>query len=217
MPLAEEYRRLGRRDEAAEVLETTLKAQPRHTAVQVALGRCRLEVGDPQGALDVLRDVLERDPLQLVANQLVIESLIEAGQAGTAGQRLHHYQALNARDQNDSTRATSPLKLAPGAVYIDTTSLGVDEVVARVLALVDDDCELVPIVTCCGECKPAPPFESVPRSAIDTLLLETEERCLRDDRPCPVCARPPRGCTASPRCAQGTCTFTATGCDFPNT
>ena len=98
MPLAEEYRRLGRRDEAAEVLETTLKAQPRHTAVQVALGRCRLEVGDPQGALDVLRDVLERDPLQLVANQLVIESLIEAGQAGTAGQRLHHYQALNARD-----------------------------------------------------------------------------------------------------------------------
>lgn len=82
---------------------------------------------------------------------------------------------------------------------------------------VDDDCELVPIVTCCGECKPAPPFESVPRSAIDTLLLETEERCLRDDRPCPVCARPPRGCTAAPRCAQGTCTFTATGCDFPNT
>ncbi len=47
-------------------------------------------------------------------------------------------EALNARDQNDSTRATSPLKLAPGAVYIDTTSLGVDEVVARVLALVDE-------------------------------------------------------------------------------
>lgn len=46
-------------------------------------------------------------------------------------------EALKARDQNDSTRATSPLRLAPGAVYIDTTALGVDEVVTRVLDLVD--------------------------------------------------------------------------------
>ena len=47
-------------------------------------------------------------------------------------------EALNARDRNDSTRPTSPLTLAPGAVYIDTTQLGVDDVVARVLALVNE-------------------------------------------------------------------------------
>ena len=81
---------------------------------------------------------------------------------------------------------------------------------------VDDDCELLPVVTCCGECAPSPPFESVPRAAIDALLLETEERCLRDDRPCPACARPRRGCTASAFCAQGRCRFTTIGCDFPN-
>lgn len=46
-------------------------------------------------------------------------------------------EALNARDQNDSTRAVSPLRLAPGAVLIDTTSLAVEEVVAQVLTLVD--------------------------------------------------------------------------------
>jgi cytidylate kinase len=46
-------------------------------------------------------------------------------------------QALAERDQLDRTRTTSPLTLAPDAVYIDTTALAVDEVVNRVLALVE--------------------------------------------------------------------------------
>jgi cytidylate kinase len=43
--------------------------------------------------------------------------------------------ALEARDRSDRTRAASPLMLAPGAVYIDTTDLPVGDVVDRVMAL----------------------------------------------------------------------------------
>jgi CMP/dCMP kinase len=44
-------------------------------------------------------------------------------------------QAL--RDAQDSTREHSPLRLASGAVELDTTGLGVDEVVAKVVELVE--------------------------------------------------------------------------------
>ena len=45
--------------------------------------------------------------------------------------------ALAARDQSDRTRAASPLALAADAVTIDTTGLPIDEVVSRVLALIE--------------------------------------------------------------------------------
>jgi cytidylate kinase len=44
-------------------------------------------------------------------------------------------QAL--RDAQDSTREHSPLRLAPGAVELDTTGLSVDDVVARIVELVE--------------------------------------------------------------------------------
>jgi cytidylate kinase len=44
-------------------------------------------------------------------------------------------QAL--RDAQDSTREHSPLRLAPGAVELDTTALSVDEVVKQIAALVE--------------------------------------------------------------------------------
>lgn len=43
--------------------------------------------------------------------------------------------ALEARDRSDRTRAVSPLTLAPGAIYIDTTSLPIADVVERVMQL----------------------------------------------------------------------------------
>lgn len=45
--------------------------------------------------------------------------------------------ALAARDQTDRTRTASPLTIPEGAVYVDTTGLSIDAVVARVMALVD--------------------------------------------------------------------------------
>jgi CMP/dCMP kinase len=43
---------------------------------------------------------------------------------------------LLTRDRTDSTRAVAPLTLAPGAVYIDTTTMTIEGVVNRVLAIV---------------------------------------------------------------------------------
>lgn len=43
---------------------------------------------------------------------------------------------LERRDRLDSTRATDPLAQAPDAVVLDSTELGIDEVVARLVELV---------------------------------------------------------------------------------
>jgi cytidylate kinase len=44
---------------------------------------------------------------------------------------------LNRRDRLDASRATDPLRQAPDAVVLDSTELGVDEVVSRLLAMLD--------------------------------------------------------------------------------
>jgi cytidylate kinase len=46
--------------------------------------------------------------------------------------------ALEARDLSDRTRAASPLTCAADAIVIDTTELSIDEVIERVLALVNE-------------------------------------------------------------------------------
>jgi CMP/dCMP kinase len=46
--------------------------------------------------------------------------------------------ALERRDHQDRTRAASPLLAAPDAVRLDTTGVPVDEVVRRVLAIVEE-------------------------------------------------------------------------------
>jgi cytidylate kinase len=47
-------------------------------------------------------------------------------------------EALEMRDRTDRNRTASPLRLATDAAYIDTTTLAVEEVVDRVLALVNE-------------------------------------------------------------------------------
>ena len=53
----------------------------------------------------------------------------QSGQAAVAA-------AIQARDTSDTTRAASPLTLAPDAVRIDTTSMPIDAVVEKVMELV---------------------------------------------------------------------------------
>ena len=45
---------------------------------------------------------------------------------------------IRARDLSDSTRKDSPLTRAEDAVHVDTTALGLDEVVARMMMAVED-------------------------------------------------------------------------------
>ena len=53
-----------------------------------------------------------------------------------SGQLSEVATALAERDKSDSTRAVSPLTVAPDATVLDTTGLPVDTVIERVLALV---------------------------------------------------------------------------------
>jgi cytidylate kinase len=47
-------------------------------------------------------------------------------------------EALEARDLADRTRATSPLARADDAVYVDTTTMTIDEVVEKVMEMVKE-------------------------------------------------------------------------------
>ena len=98
LPLAEEYRRLGRLGEALSVLEAGLAANPNYRSAHVALGRCRLELGDVHGAIDAFEQVLGQDPTQLVANKLLVEAYLRADRPAAAQDRLDMYALLNERD-----------------------------------------------------------------------------------------------------------------------
>jgi hypothetical protein len=80
---------------------------------------------------------------------------------------------------------------------------------------VDADCTLMPAaITCCGECGPVPPFESVTRQELDALLLENETACATRAGLCepPACAALPEGCAARAICRTGRCVTVELGC-----
>ena len=55
----------------------------------------------------------------------------KAGQAAVA-------ESIAARDQSDKTRTASPLTLAPDAVHIDTTHMPIQQVVDKVMSIVQE-------------------------------------------------------------------------------
>ena len=57
----------------------------------------------------------------------------ERARAGAAACRCDE---VRERDERDAGREHSPMVAAPDAVEVDTTGLGIDEVVARIVALV---------------------------------------------------------------------------------
>lgn len=90
-----------------------------------------------------------------------------------------------------------------------------DEVAVEIECEVDDDCGLMPsVMSCCGECDPAPPFEAVVRTAIDARLIELETYCAERTIECepPSCEVVPAGCTARAVCVHGTCRVNESGC-----
>jgi tetratricopeptide (TPR) repeat protein len=98
VPLAEEYRRLGRLSEAITVLEQGMKVAPNYLSARIALGRCRLDLGDAAGACTILEQVLHQDPTQLVASKLLVEAYLRSQRPEQARERLNLYAVLNDRD-----------------------------------------------------------------------------------------------------------------------
>jgi cytidylate kinase len=64
------------------------------------------------------------------------EARVERRQAQTGGSAPAVTGEIAERDRRDSTRSDSPLSQAPDAVYVDSTSLSVEEVEEAVLRLV---------------------------------------------------------------------------------
>lgn len=85
---------------------------------------------------------------------------------------------------------------------------------AAIQCRAQDDCTLLPaVLNCCGECDPVPPFEAVPSTEVDALLIELETRCAEKPRLCePLsCEVAPPGCEAYATCVRGRCEVVQSG------
>jgi cytidylate kinase len=83
----------------------------------------------PQADVKVYLDATAEERARRRANDSA-HSVGQGGQAAVAA-------AIEARDKSDTTLTVSPLYAAEDAEYIDTTGISIDEVVNRVMALVD--------------------------------------------------------------------------------
>jgi tetratricopeptide (TPR) repeat protein len=98
LQLAEEYRHLGRVQDALAVLDKGLREHPGYLSALVAKGRCHLELGEGEAARSVLERVVKQDATQMVANKLLVRAYLETGDPAKARERLDLYSLLNDSD-----------------------------------------------------------------------------------------------------------------------
>lgn len=98
LQLAEEYRHLGRVQDALAVLDKGLQEHPGYLSALVAKGRCHLELSDGESARGVLERVVKQDATQMVANKLLVRAYLETGDPVRARERLDLYSLLNDSD-----------------------------------------------------------------------------------------------------------------------
>jgi tetratricopeptide (TPR) repeat protein len=98
LQLAEEYRHLGRVQDALAVLDKGLEEHPGYLSALVAKGRCHLELADGESARVVLERVVKQDATQMVANKLLVRAYLETGEPVKARERLDLYSLLNDSD-----------------------------------------------------------------------------------------------------------------------
>jgi CMP/dCMP kinase len=120
-----------------------VSAVPEVRARMVALQRAAIEAARQHAGI-----VVEgRDIGSVVWPQAPVKVYLSADAAARAGRRAAEEggsdvgateESLLARDRIDSGRAVSPLVMADGAVHIDTTAYSLDEVIAQVVALVEE-------------------------------------------------------------------------------
>jgi CMP/dCMP kinase len=120
---------------------STVSAKPEVRAVLLgvqrkAARRARLEGGAVVEGRDIGTVVLPDANLKIYLSAEPEErARRRAHQTGREEELDRIREAMKKRDRQDSQRETSPLKPAPDAVILDTTSLDLEGVVARVLEL----------------------------------------------------------------------------------
>ncbi len=120
---------------------------PVSAVIQVRARLLQVQRGAIEGALAGPGIVVEgRDIGSVVWPQAPVKVFLSADPAARAIRRAAEEggsdvettrESLLARDQIDSGRTVSPLVMAEGSVHIDTTAYSLDEVVAQVVALVE--------------------------------------------------------------------------------
>ena len=123
---------------------STVSARPEVRAVLLdvqreAARRASLEGGAVVEGRDIGTVVLPEAELKVYLSAAPEErARRRAHQTGREAELDRIKEAMSQRDRQDSERETSPLKPAPDAVILDTTSLSLEGVVSRVLELVRD-------------------------------------------------------------------------------
>lgn len=101
---------------SAEIeLRNTLQQDPAHRDARALLGKVRLELGNPKGALPELRAALEAGHDRTIIVPLLARALLETGQAKRVLDELAGERMANAGSQAD-------LDLVSGGAYLELTN-----------------------------------------------------------------------------------------------
>lgn len=98
LQLAEEHRRRESLDAAIEVLEESVQNHPRHMSSRVALSRYLVDRERFGPAVEHLLQIVEVDPVHLVANKLLVRSYLGMGRLDEARDKLDIYEMLGEGD-----------------------------------------------------------------------------------------------------------------------
>jgi tetratricopeptide (TPR) repeat protein len=184
LQLAEEYRHLGRTQEALVVLDRGLKEHPGYLSALVAKGRCHIELGEGEAARSVLERVVKQDATQMVANKLLVRAYLETGDPVKARERLDLYSLLNDSDpeiEELRRRIRQLERPVPAASTAPTDVFDLDAPASPARGG-DDIFELAP--------RPAAPAPAAPPAPPAENLFELEPLAARGPAPAPILAAP---------------------------
>ncbi|RMG00070.1 MAG: hypothetical protein D6726_11980, partial [Nitrospirae bacterium] len=100
LPLAEEYRKEGMFDQAAEVLKKGLERHPNYVTARVALGKTYLEQGKQDEALSEFENVVASVPDNLFAQKKIAEIYRDKGNIEKAVEHYNTVSYLNPQDED---------------------------------------------------------------------------------------------------------------------
>jgi tetratricopeptide (TPR) repeat protein len=140
LPLAEEFRRLGRLPEAEKVIREGLQRHPGYHSARVLLGRTLLDLDRVDEAAAEFRAVLEAEPQNLLAGRLLAGIYRSRGNWSEALETYRHLQNFYPDDAEVRTqvyqleRGPEPAEEAPGSARHRAASPADDALATNTLA-----------------------------------------------------------------------------------